>query len=49
MLNRQQIQWAASHDWFVCDNGDGTITVLDDEATLVWTDSFTALRNWAGY
>ena len=60
MLTAQQIKWAAQHDWFVCDNGDGTITVRDTymvmgggparQDTLIWEDrSFAELRSWAGY
>lgn len=29
MLTPQQRRWAASHDWFVKDNRDGSIEVLD--------------------
>ncbi len=57
MLTERQIKWAASHDWFVKDNGDGTIIVRDkymfsgflftDEIT--WNKSFSELRDWAGY
>ncbi len=59
MLSIQQIKWAASHDWFVRDNGNGTVTVRDeyfragDKSVsvdfLVWCKSFSALRAWAGY
>jgi hypothetical protein len=28
-LTTSQITWASEHDWFVRDNGDGTITVAD--------------------
>lgn len=55
MLTASQIKWAASHDWFVSDNGDGTITVLTMEmsdpigATMIFSGSFRELRDWAGY
>jgi hypothetical protein len=57
MLTAQQICWAASHDWFIRDNGDGTITVNDawtqdgvlHQQTVRHTGSFKALRDWAGY
>lgn len=29
MLTTAQVNWAKSHDWFVRDNGNGTIQVLD--------------------
>lgn len=56
-MTQEQIAWAATHDWFVCDNGDGTIVVREwfvasDCAWAVeqtWTGSFGALRAWAGY
>lgn len=58
MLTPSQIKWAASHDWFYADKGNGTIVVLDrytdrdgkhHEDTIVWAESFGALRGWAGY
>lgn len=58
MLTPSQIKWAASHDWFIADNGDGTIKVrecftingvLFQEEPIRWTGSFRALREWAGY
>lgn len=58
MLNPSQIKWAASHDWFIRDNGDGTIVVQEcftingvphAGVTVRWTDTFRALREWAGY
>ena len=57
MLTTQQIKWAASHDWFVGDNGDGTIIVRDAyvldgnlfETDIRWAEGFRALRDWAGY
>lgn len=56
-MTEQQIKWAASHDWFVCDKGDGSIIVRDaytlrgeyHSAEIVWTGSFSELRDWAGY
>lgn len=57
MLTTAQIKWAASHDWFIQDNGDGTILVHDCftengryfQRLLLWDQSFAALRDWAGY
>ena len=57
MLNSKQIAWAASHDWFIGDNLDGTIMVRDAytlngklfEQAIVWSKSFSELRDWAGY
>lgn len=59
MLNPSQIKWAASHDWFVRDNGNGTIVVEEFsydpslQASLrylqSWVGGFRALREWAGY
>lgn len=57
MLTPSQIKWAASHDWFVCDNGDGSIVVNDAwtqdgvlyQRDVTHTGSFGALRDWAGY
>lgn len=54
MLTREQIAWAKQHDWFVADNGDGTITVADRysdgfEVIMPWLLGFRALRDWAGY
>jgi hypothetical protein len=57
MLTQSQVKWAASHDWFVQDNGDGTICVRDASTTngvytetlVRWSRSFRALRDWAGY
>ena len=56
-LTASQIKWAASHDWFVRDNGDGSITVNDDvsinglhaRTVIHWVFGFRALRDWAGY
>lgn len=61
MLTPSQITWAAQHDWFVSNNGDGTITVRDcgvldqdgvyhyNETIAHWTRTFKQLRDWAGY
>ena len=58
MLTPAQVRWASHHDWFISDNRDGTITILDtwvdptgnyQTQTRMWFDGFTALRNWAGY
>lgn len=57
-MTEQEIMWAGSHDWFVADNGDGTIEVVerwvdrDDvyhEELVTWVEGFRALRDWAGY
>ena len=53
-LSYSQIIWAAQHDWYVADNGDGTITVAASWSgglTIigVFGGSFAALRDWAGY
>lgn len=58
MLTKEQIRWAASHDWFVADCLNGTIQVRDvvvwadghiTEDYITWTKSFRELREWAGY
>lgn len=58
MLTTRQIAWAATHDWFVQDNFDGSILVRDEmfkagEKNLtiefVTFRNFAALRAWAGY
>ena len=57
MLTERQIKWAASHDWFVATNLDGTIIVRDEyvldgalfTAEIIWNKSFSELRDWAGY
>lgn len=57
MLTTSQIKWASQHDWFLRDNGDGTIEVRDGftvaglyaEHITRWAWSFRALREWAGY
>ena len=58
-LTTQQVRWAASHDWFVADLGNGLIQVVDrwvnlrtgerGEDVLVWDKPFAELRDWAGY
>jgi hypothetical protein len=56
-LTPAQISWAKSHDWFYATNPSGQIVVFDRytkdgqhfEDSIVWTDSFKALRRWAGY
>ena len=58
-LTSAQMQWAASHDWYVgFDPVTGCIIVrnfavyLDgtfDDDDVIWTKSFNALRDWAGY
>ena len=55
MLTAKQITWAADHDWFIRDNGDGSIEVrnavtlggLYAETIIHWTFGFRALRDWA--
>jgi hypothetical protein len=57
MLTPGQVRWAASHDWFISDCGDGTIMIRDgwtlngvyDCQIIRHTGSFKALRDWAGY
>jgi len=34
MLDASQIRWARNHDWFLADNADGTIAVLDRYSQL---------------
>jgi hypothetical protein len=58
-LTKSQVRWAASHDWFVADLGNGLIQIVDSwvniktgergEDVLVWDKSFAELRSWAGY
>ena len=57
-LNADQIQWAAKHDWFIADMGNGHILICDerwgDDPTahlnvIGWIGSFAELRTWAGY
>ena len=58
MLTPNQIRWAASHDWFVRDCGDGSIVILERGVwnghdfvnnEFHWRGTFRALRDWAGY
>jgi hypothetical protein len=56
-LTHLQKEFAKDHDWFVRMNGD--CIVIADRYTvhggplqvdeIVWTKSFKALREWAGY
>lgn len=54
-MTRNQIRWAAQHDWFIKDNGDGSVTVLELQAlggrvfTVGIISNFKELRDWAGY
>lgn len=58
MLTERQMQWAATHDWFVRREGN-TIIVADrwynsatkerGEIIMPWLLSFSELRAWAGY
>jgi hypothetical protein len=50
-MTNQQMNWAASHDWFVRDAGNGFAVVRDqdtDEGYRVF-GTFAAMRRWAGY
>ena len=57
-LTEKQITWAKSHDWFSHMQGD-CIVVVDSWVNvktgergndeIVWTDTFKALRDFAGY
>ena len=55
-MTKQQIKWASGHDWFVADNMDGSIEVLDIcthngqtiRAVACFND-FAELKAWAGY
>jgi hypothetical protein len=58
MLNSQQIKWAMQHDWFVACQDDGQIIVVErwsdssghsGSEFILWTQTFRALRLWAGY
>lgn len=60
MLTVSQIKWASQHNWFVRDNGDGTIEVRDIvlgvaggshvlDTIITWSGNFRSLREWAGY
>jgi hypothetical protein len=57
MLTRAQIAWAATHDWFVRDMGDGTIMVRDGytldgvyhEELVHFRGDLKALRDFANY
>ena len=52
-----QIAWVKAHDWFCHEGNDKTIAVYDrysvngvySETVILWTDSFAALKRWAGY
>ena len=50
-LTTEQIQWARLHDWFVSDNKDGSIIVLDEsrDGSVKKFNNFTQLLIWAGY
>lgn len=56
-LTAKQITWAKSHDWFAGMIGE-CIEVFDrytlrggpsQEDLIVWTGTFSELRDWAGY
>lgn len=56
-MNQQQINFAAQHDWFLTDNGDGSITCVDyatnEDGLLIQEPrtftNFKLLLIWAGY
>lgn len=56
-MSREQIEFAKRHDWFIADNGNGTIQCLDDytdgsgnrfQQAVTFSD-FRSLLDWAGY
>lgn len=55
-MNQQQIKWASLHDWFLTDNQDGTVTVMDyttnEDGLIVMQprtfDNFDLLLLWVG-
>lgn len=49
-LRNSQIQWAAEHDWFIADWGNGMIKCRgDDGGPCRFFSDWQALRAWAGY
>lgn len=56
-MTPKQINFAAQHDWFLEDNGNGSITVTDyttnEDGLFVMQprtfDNFDLLLQWAGY
>ncbi len=56
-MTASQIKWAASHDWFIADLGNGMIQVNDAytldgvlfQETITFSGSFRELRDWASY
>ncbi|WP_266031244.1 hypothetical protein [Brucella intermedia] len=57
MLTFKHISWAKLHDWFVKDNGDGSVMVEDRftvgggplQVQYIKFNDFSSLLNWAGY
>lgn len=54
----RHVEWARAHDWFLQDNGNGSVTVqtpvLVGDAGQWYMETVTflapkALREWAGY
>lgn len=56
-FTEQQLAWARSHDWYVCEHADGSLIVRDSyeiegvlfEGPDVKFCDIRALRDWAGY
>lgn len=49
-MTRQQIKWAAQHDWFIRQSGNGVVVRGDcGEPDEVFFNDAKALRAWAGY
>lgn len=50
-MTTNQIQWARLHDWFVSDNKDGSIIVMDEhrDGSVKTFNNFARLLAWAGY
>lgn len=52
-LNKQQMEWASQHDWWIRSSSEGYVVVRDwDNAgneVAAYFSSFAKLRAWAGY
>lgn len=57
MLTEEQIKWAKQHDWFCCDNNDGSIHVFDQQIEyddhfeykyIKTFNNFHELQKWTG-
>jgi hypothetical protein len=56
-FTEKQISWAKSHDWFVSQNEDGTLTLTESYSfngklhtdIVTFSGSFSELKEWAGY